>query len=99
MNTYAIIALILFILLSFCSIYLNSSIKKVMTLLKKNHIDIFMNFYTFKDIKNIYLLCKKDSGIAEKERRLIRHYFILLIISLPLFITFGIIIFTTDWYL
>ena len=68
MNTYAVIILILFILLSFCSIYLNLSKKRTIALLNKNKIDIFMNFYTFKDIKSIYLLCKNDSGITEKER-------------------------------
>jgi len=97
MNIDLLIIIILFITLSICSAFLYSMRKKVWIILNRNGIIIYANIFTFKNIKDIYILCKINNNIKLTERNLVRNYFLLLILSFILYIIFGILIFTSNW--
>jgi len=97
MNINLIIIIILFIFLAFCSIYLNSIRKKVLCILKKHDIYIYANIYTFKDIKRIYMLCKSNNHIIPTDRFLVINYYIVLFVSVLIYIVFGILILNANW--
>ena len=90
-----IIGTIFFIML-LCNIYLGSMRKVINDVMLRNGIESYKNLNGIKDLIYIYKATKKEE-ISVSERNRLKVYFIISVLTLFLYFSFAIMIFTVDW--
>lgn len=97
MNAYLLIIIILIFFLSICTIYLIAYRKQVNEIMKKEGEDAYRNIISFRDLKNLYNAYRNNKNLSIYERQILIKFFITSIISLVMYIIFGIMVFVTNW--
>jgi len=87
MNTTFILIFILFIILFILNIVLILYRKQINEIMKKSE-DIYLNEINIRDIKSLYHTYKYNKVINSSELRLLKKYFIILILAFLLFLVF-----------
>jgi predicted membrane-bound dolichyl-phosphate-mannose-protein mannosyltransferase len=86
----------IFFVMFLCNIYLVNMRKSINEVMLRNGIDSYKNLNGIKDLIYIYKATKKEE-ISVSERNRLKAYFIISILTLFLYFSFAIMIFTVDW--
>ncbi len=79
------------------NVYLVTMRNKILDIMKRNSADKYENLAGFKDMYYIYKTFKYSKSITDKERNILKIYFALTVITLILYFSFAVMIFTIDW--
>jgi len=86
----------IFFIMFLCNIYLVNMRKSINEVMLRNCIDSYKNLNGIKDLIYIYKATKKEE-ISVYERNRLKTYLIISILTLFLYFSFAIMIFTVDW--
>ena len=79
------------------NVYLVTMRNKILDIMKRNSTEKYENLAGFKDMYYIYKTFKDNKSISNKERNILKTYFVLTIVTLVLYFSFIVMIFTVDW--
>jgi len=86
----------IFFIMFLCNIYLVNMRKSINKVMLRNGFDSYKNLNGIKDLIYIYKAIKKEE-ISVSERNRLKAYLIISILTLFLYFSFAIMIFTVDW--
>ena len=79
------------------NVYLVTMRNKILDIMKRNSTEKYENLAGFKDLNYIYKTFKNNKSISNKERNILKTYFVLTVVTLVLYFSFIVMIFTVDW--
>jgi len=97
MNSFGIEILIAFIIAFICSIYLYTGRRLVNKIMKRENKGLYKNLNNLQDVKSLYNTFKNNKEISTYERKFLKQYFIIYILSIFLILVLCYLFFGTNW--